>query len=193
MSTRILVVTALLTGWASSSAWALSEESPHHRDPYWYVNHSCVLAAAHRYQISPQILEAHVYVESRGNPYAVSAPKHGQPNSQGVLTYSTAHQRVQQLSRKGVMLDVGLAQINSTHMHRFGLDPVVLLDPCTNLQWAAYVIRDNINHYGETWTAVGRYVGSPKVPDHVLQSYSWKIYQALQILQAVRTQRGVVR
>lgn len=193
MSTRLVLVALSLVGWTSGSAWALSEESPHHRDPYWYVNHSCVLAAAQRYQISPQILEAHVYVESRGNPYAVSVPKGGQPNSLGGLTYSTAHQRVQQLSRKGVMLDVGLAQINSTHMHRFGLDPVVLLDPCTNLQWAAYVIRDNINRYGETWTAVGRYVGSPKVPTEVLQSYSWKIYQALHVLQRVRQQRGVVR
>lgn len=191
---RVLLCVALfLSGMGTGMAWALSEESPHHRDPYWYVNHSCVISAAQRYQISPQILEAHVYVESRGNPYAVSAPKGGKPKSQGVLSYSAAHQRVQQLSRQGVMLDVGLGQINSTHMNRFGLDPVVLLDPCTNLQWAAYVIRDNINRYGETWVAVGRYVGSPKVPDHVLQSYSWKIYQALQVLQTVRAQRGFIR
>ena len=35
-------------------------------DRFWYVNHSCVVAAANRYAVTVQILEAIILVESEG-------------------------------------------------------------------------------------------------------------------------------
>ena len=41
-------------------------------DRFWYVNHSCVVAAANRYAVTVQILEAIILVESEGDPHAVN-------------------------------------------------------------------------------------------------------------------------
>ena len=161
-----------------------SEYSPHTIDPFWYVNHPCVNKAAALYRLSPRILEAIVYVESDGNAYAVSVNRDGKGTSQGVLTYSRAKVVVAQLWDAGKNFDVGVAQINSIHMRQYKLSPVYLLDPCINLHWAAFVLRQKINEHKETWTAVGRYNGSRNI-----RGYSWKVYHALQRLEKVRQQR----
>ena len=161
-----------------------SEFSPHTTDPFWYVNHPCVHQAAARYQLSPRILEAIVYVESEGNAYAVSVNRDGKGKSEGALTYSKAKAIVGHLWTSGKNFDVGVAQINSVHMRQYKLDPVYLLDPCINLHWAAFVLRQKVNEHKETWTAVGRYNGSRNI-----RGYSWKVYHALQRLDRVRQHR----
>lgn len=168
---------------------AVSEHSPHLSDPYWYVNHPCLAQAGTRYVLSPRILEALVFVEASGNPYAVSINKDGKGYSQGTLTRSEAHRVVAQLWAEGKNFDVGMAQINSQHAKRYGLHPEVFLDPCINLQWAAFILRQQVNRFQDTWEAVGHYNGSRHV-----HAYSWKIYHALHELEPiVRDRQRAVR
>lgn len=156
------------------------EISPHLQDPYWYVNHSCVAQAGTRYVLSPRILEALVYVEAKGNPYAVSVNINGKGHSQGILSLTDARRVVSKLWAEGKNFDVGMAQINSQHAKTYGLHPVVFLDPCVNLYWAAFILRQQVNRFHETWEAVGHYNG----PRHV-KEYSWKVFNALHVLEPV--------
>lgn len=173
----------LMWGWGTSAGAGispLSESSPHLTDPYWYVNHPCLAQAGMRYVLSPRILEALVYVEASGNPYAVSINKDGKGYSQGTLTRTEARRVVAQLWAEGKNFDVGIAQINSQHAKRYGLHPEVFLDPCINLQWAAFILRQQVNRFHDTWEAVGHYNGSRHV-----HGYSWKIYHALHELEPI--------
>lgn len=179
-----MVGVVMMLGVAYPGHARAGEISPHHSDPYWYVNHPCVHQAVNRYTLSPRILEALVYVEARGNAYAVSVNEDGKGHSQGALSFTEARRVVNKLWREGKNFDIGVAQINSQHVKRYGLNPEVLLDPCINLQWAAFILRQQVNRFQETWNAVGHYNGSR----HVSQ-YSWKVYHALQTLEPVVRQR----
>ena len=157
-------------------------------DRFWYVNHSCVVAAANRYAVTVQILEAIILVESEGDPHAVNVNRDGKGDRRGPLSFKQATELVAELWKAGANFDVGIAQINSVHMRQYKIDPVHFLDPCINIQWAAFVLRQKINEYQETWTAVGRYNGSRNIA-----GYSWKVYRALERLAGIRRARGLLR
>jgi len=157
-------------------------------DRFWYVDHNCVKAAASRYAVTVQILEAIILVESEGDPHAVNVNRDGKGDRRGPLSLRQAKALVRELWSAGANFDVGIAQINSVHMRQYEIDPVNFLDPCINIQWAAYVLRQKINQYQETWTAVGRYNGSRNI-----EGYSWKIYRALERLAGIRRERGLSR
>ena len=157
-------------------------------DRFWYVDHNCVKAAASRYAVTVQILEAIILVESEGDPHAVNVNRDGKGDRRGPLSITQAKALVRELWSAGANFDVGIAQINSVHMRQYEIDPVNFLDPCINIQWAAYVLRQKINQYQETWTAVGRYNGSRNI-----EGYSWKIYRALERLAGIRRERGLSR
>lgn len=56
--------------------------------------------------------------------------------------------------------DVGLMQINSSHLPRlrqYGVTRSSLLDPCVSAYVGAWILRENIDRYGNTWNAVGAY------------------------------------
>ncbi|MGE3152049.1 MAG: transglycosylase SLT domain-containing protein [Nitrospiraceae bacterium] len=154
------------------------------RDTYWYVNHRCIQEAAQRYHVSPVLLEAIVHVESDGNPLAVGVNRQGVGESRGRLSYTTAAELVSRLWQQGANFDVGLGQINSRNLEQYRVHPVYLLDPCVNLQWAAFVLRQKLDLFGNTWVAIGRYNGSKQ-----LTQYVWKIYRALVHLDKVRKTR----
>ncbi len=182
----IAVGLVLLCGlqWIGPRVTPAAEVSPHLEDPYWYVNHPCVSQAGMRYVLSPRILEALVYVEAKGNPYAVSVNTDGKGYSQGILSLSEARRVVSKLWAEGKNFDVGMAQINSQHAKTYGVHPVVFLDPCINLYWAAFILRQQVNRFHETWEAVGHYNGSRYVKE-----YSWKVYNALHQLEPVVRER----
>lgn len=180
MKKHVVGCVLLVVTWVPSMSVAAPEQSPHLVNPFWYVNHPCVYHAATRYRLTPRILEAIVHVESKGNPYAVSVNEKGEGHSQGPLTYTEAKAVVQKLWKEGKNFDVGLTEINSIHMKTYRLDPVLLLDPCTNLYWGAFILRQKVNQFGEGWVAVGRYNGSRNVV-----GYSWKIFEALKVLDQV--------
>ncbi|RNK88855.1 transglycosylase, partial [Xanthomonas vasicola pv. vasculorum] len=50
--------------------------------------------------------------------------------------------------RAGRSTDIGLMQINSQHLGKFGLTPIDLLDPCTNIRVGTTILSQN---YAQTW------------------------------------------
>lgn len=87
-------------------------------------------------------------------------------------SYDQAVQTVTALWKKNENFDVGLGQVNTINMERFKIHPVYLLDPCTNLRYAARILRESIDRHGYNWKAIERYNG-------VNPQYPWKIHQAL--------------
>lgn len=181
---RLVLIGALMIGALVPAGDLAVAGSRANRDAYWYLNHRCVQQAAHHYGVSPFLLEAIVHVESKGNPFAVGVNGRGGGKSQGPLSYTKAVELVTRLWKDGANFDVGLGQINSTNLEQYGVHPTHLLDPCVNLQWAAFVLRQKIDLFGNTWIAVGRYNGSKRVTQ-----YAWKVYAALIHLGEVRKAR----
>jgi type IV secretion system protein VirB1 len=157
---------------------------PLSRDTYWYLNHRCVQQAAHRYHVSPVLLEAIVHVESEGNPLAVGVNRQNEGESGGRLSYTQAAELVSRLWQQGANFDVGLGQINSRNLEQYRVHPAYLLDACVNLQWAAFVLRQKLDLFGNNWVAIGRYNGSKR-----LTQYVWKVYRSLVDLEQVRKTR----
>jgi soluble lytic murein transglycosylase-like protein len=164
---RCLVVLAVCIGATWAEGRGLKERDP--AAPY----QSCVDGVAKHYKISPQLLRAIVKVENgTWNPLAVSINRKGQGLPQKVHSYQEAVELVSRLWVQKENFDVGLGQVNTVNMERFRVHPVSLLDPCTNLTYAALILRESIDRHGYNWTAVERYNGrNPKYP--------WKVYSAL--------------
>lgn len=93
-------------------------------------------ARAGTYQgVNPMILRAIVWYESKGNPGAVHR------NADGSV-------------------DIGQAQINSVHfaeLRRYGVPPGALKDACVNTYVAAWMLKQKMIRYGNTWHAIGAY------------------------------------
>lgn len=53
--------------------------------------------------------------------------------------------------------DVGLMQINSQWVKIWGIDPVTLLDPETNIRYGIRLLKEEVDRYGLNWRAVGSY------------------------------------
>ncbi len=95
----------------------------------------CYEAASIYHAVNPTILRAISAGESNYNPRAYNK------NSNGSI-------------------DIGLNQINSVHfkeLAKYGIQPNDLWDPCTNTFVAAWRLRQKMNKYGNTWSAVGAY------------------------------------
>lgn len=62
--------------------------------------------------------------------------------------------------------DVGIMQINSfwfDHLHEIGLEKKDLWDRCSNIRAGAWILRKNVDQYGNKWRAIGSYhVGNSK-------------------------------
>jgi soluble lytic murein transglycosylase-like protein len=93
-------------------------------------------ARAGAYQgVNPLVLRAIAWYESKGDPDAVHR------NADGSI-------------------DVGQAQINSVHfaeLHRYGVPPGALKDACVNTYVAAWILKQKMIRYGNTWRAIGAY------------------------------------
>lgn len=95
----------------------------------------CITAAAVHHQVSPYILRAIAWQESRLNPQAMNRNTNGS-------------------------VDYGALQINSIHLKRlaqFGVDATNLMDPCVSAYVGAWLLREQFERYGNTWQAVGAY------------------------------------
>ena len=95
----------------------------------------CLMPAAQRYGVNPQILRAILQVESAMKPDVV------QRNANGSI-------------------DVGMAQINSVHfpeLKQWGITPQKLLDPCMATHVAAWHLKRGLLRHGNTWFGVAAY------------------------------------
>lgn len=94
--------------------------------------------------VSPIILKAIAWFESKGDPQAVHR------NADGSI-------------------DVGQAQINSVHfgeLRRNGVPPGALKNACVNIYVAAWMLKQKMLRYGNTWTAIGAFHSeTPKLRD----------------------------
>jgi type IV secretion system protein VirB1 len=100
--------------------------------------------------VHPTTMHALIRVESAANPYAVSInrPNFHAANGNTLPTFRQprsaleAQRVVAALHTQGFTTSVGLAQINTEHLPRLGLNLSALLDPCTNLQLAQSILLD---------------------------------------------------
>ncbi|KWN14711.1 BapC protein [Burkholderia territorii] len=95
----------------------------------------CYEAAAQYQQVNPLILRAIAWQESHGHADALNYNANGS-------------------------IDYGLMQINSVHLPTlasYGIAKDALMEPCKNVYIAAWVLRQKMNKYGNTWAAVGAY------------------------------------
>ncbi|KVL84440.1 lytic transglycosylase domain-containing protein [Burkholderia stagnalis] len=122
----------------------------------------CFTKAGERHGIDPLLLAAIAKVESALNPRAMNWNRNG--------TY-----------------DIGLMQINSSHLPRLikaGVTHKRLIDePCTSIDTGASILAGFIDRHGYTWNAVGAYnAGSAPKREPARKAYAtkvWREYRAL--------------
>jgi soluble lytic murein transglycosylase-like protein len=94
--------------------------------------------------VNPSVLRAVAWFESKGDASAINR------NSNGSI-------------------DVGQLQINSVHfsdLAKQGIPHRALTDPCVNVYVAAWLLKQKMVKYGNTWRAIGAYHSeSPKARD----------------------------
>lgn len=93
--------------------------------------------------VHPATIQAIVEVESGGNPYAI----HDGPTGTAIFPKSKeeAVEVAKRLLAKGHRLDVGLMQINTTHLkelRRRGIDVDDLFDPCTSIKAGTRILSE---------------------------------------------------
>ena len=112
--------------------------------------------------VNPLVLRAVAWRESKGNPAAINRNANGS-------------------------IDVGQLQINSVHfgdLKREGIPHRALTDACVNVYVAAWLLKQKMVKYGNTWRAIGAYHSeSPKERDAYARSIqeilvSWGELQA---------------
>lgn len=114
-----------------------------------HADEDCFVRAGAYQGVNPLILRAIAWYESKGNPNAVHR------NADGSI-------------------DVGQAQINSVHfaeLRRNGVPPGALKDPCVNTYVAAWMLKQKMIRYGNTWHAIGAYHSeTPSLRDQYARS-----------------------
>jgi len=101
---------------------------------------SCWDEAAARYEVSPLLLKAIAWKESRGWTHAMGPQLPG------------GHRAL------------GLMQINSIHLptlRGFGISREHLFDACVSQHVAAWILAKCMNQVGSSWKAVGCYYAGP--------------------------------
>jgi len=121
----------------------------------------CFDDAAKLHKVRPTILRAIAKVESNFNERAVGHNNNG-------------------------TRDIGLMQINSIHLpvlRKFGISEAHLYDGCTSVYIGAWIYKQNIEIYGDTWDAVGAY--NSRTP-YYRDIYARKVYLALRAMNLVQ-------
>jgi hypothetical protein len=117
------------------------------------VCHADCFDDAARYEhVNPRILRSIAVVESHDNPHAIGHNKNG-------------------------TVDYGIMQINSVHLKelkKYGIKRADLLNECKNIYTAAWLYKQKVRKYGNSWAAVGAY--HSETPDE-RRAYATKVRQ----------------
>ncbi len=116
-----------------------------------------------------KLVEAIARQESGLNPLAVNvAGKSFYP-----VTREEAESIIREAQAAGKSYDVGLMQINSWWIDRYGIPAEKLLDPVFNAEWGKKILTEEISRNGLSWQAVGKYHS----PDQERgRRYAWLVY-----------------
>lgn len=139
--------------WAKTPTAQTATHTPHAE--------RCLLPAAQRHGVNPQILRAILLVESGMRADAVHHNRNG-------------------------TVDVGMAQINSIHfteLAQWDITPEKLLDPCVATHVAAWHLKRSLLRHGNTWFGVAAY--HSVTPEHN-QRYQRLVQEALARAGAAR-------
>lgn len=120
----------------------------------------CFDDAALYHHVNPVILRAIAVVESQYNPAAVNRNTNGS-------------------------VDLGEMQVNSIHLPelaRYGMTRDDLLDGCKSIYTGAWILRQRMDKYGNTWDAIGAYNSATP---HFRDRYAARIQQAVRKLLAL--------
>ena len=114
-----------------------------------HADEDCFARAGAYQGVNPLVLRAIAWYESKGDPNAVHR------NADGSI-------------------DVGQSQINSVHfaeLRRYGVPPGALKDACVNTYVAAWMLKQKMIRYGNTWHAIGAYHSeTPSLRDQYARS-----------------------
>ncbi len=126
---------------------------------------ACLRQHASELDLHPDVLRALVMTESQNHPLAIGwTDRFGKRHSLFPTSHSHAHQVLMHLHESRRNYDVGVAQVNITNVTRLArplnFQPVDLLQPCTNLSVAKYILRENLERHGHTWQSLAGYNGS---------------------------------
>jgi soluble lytic murein transglycosylase-like protein len=167
-----------LTG-AAAASWAASGASGWGQWPA-----PCVSAVAREARLSKSLLQAIVWVESRGVAWAIHRNEAGRGAPAPASDPAAAWRWLRTLDVRRANVDIGLMQINTRHLARFGLRAEQLLEPCLNLRVGAWLLNEVIARHGETWRAIMRYNGRRPSYAHRVRE-AWARFRALE-----RAERG---
>ncbi|SAK63456.1 lytic transglycosylase, catalytic [Caballeronia catudaia] len=118
--------------------------------------------------VNPLVLRAVAWRESKGDAAAINRNANGS-------------------------IDIGQLQINSVHfsdLARHGIPRRALTDPCVNVFVAAWLLKQKMAKYGNTWQAIGAYHSeSPKHRDAYARSIQQILVSWGELQPAVRVVR----
>jgi soluble lytic murein transglycosylase-like protein len=128
-----------------------------------HAGDDCFNEAAAYQGVNPWVLRAVAWYESKGDAGAIHQNANGS-------------------------IDVGQLQINSIHfgdLAREGVPHRALTDPCVNVYVAAWLLKQKMVKYGNTWRAIGAYHSeTPKQRDAYARSIQQVLVEWGQLLPA---------
>lgn len=145
---------------------------------YGYTLSQCYYLASQTFGVPVKLMYAITKVESDFQPYCINENGHGTSVwSKCYGDFATAYYTAKDMYDRGDNIDIGLMQINSENIRDHGWSLASVLDPCTNVFYGAYLLRENINRYGFNWRAVWHYNGR--------RDYAFKVFKALEYINSV--------
>lgn len=110
-------------------------------------------AAAQEVDVPPALTKAIAHVESEGWPWALNVAG----RSYFYESKAEAVAAAKEAEAAGRSFDVGAMQVNNWWLKRYGIPLEAAFDPAANILFGSWILKQELERAGDTWTAVGRY------------------------------------
>ncbi len=107
--------------------------------------------------VPPEVLKKILQHESGGRPLAVGLNSDLLQLKKQPSNKQQAEELIRVLDAAGLSYDVGVGQVNSKNLSRWGVDPVTALDVCHNLELAQKVYVDCASRYNDVTQVLSCY------------------------------------